>query len=240
MAYKILYIFPHPDDESFGPAAAIHRQIKEGNEVYLLTLTKGGATKERFKYNYSIEQMGEVRYKEMLEVKKVLHLTGLFVLDFPDSGMKEMDPRIIEKTVQEYLQKINPEIVVTYPVHGVSAFHDHLVIHPVVKRVFLQMKEDGNKFLKRLAFFTLPDNGKPLFMGDDFRVKHSEKELIDCEINLNDEDIEMLKRSLACYKTYKDKIEESGVIDKIGNKVFFEFFNENFDPPLKSLTEKII
>ncbi len=57
---RILYIFPHPDDESFGPANAMSKQVREGNEVYLLTLTKGGATKQRHKYGYSIKEMGEV------------------------------------------------------------------------------------------------------------------------------------------------------------------------------------
>ena len=42
----MLYIFPHPDDESFGPAAVIDKSIKSGDEVHLLTLTKGGATKQ--------------------------------------------------------------------------------------------------------------------------------------------------------------------------------------------------
>ena len=62
---RILYIFPHPDDESFGPALAISKQKRNGDEVFLLTLTKGGATKQRHKYNYSIEEMGKVRKKEM-------------------------------------------------------------------------------------------------------------------------------------------------------------------------------
>ena len=44
---KFLYIFPHPDDESFGPTAGMFLQLEQGHEVHLLTLTKGGATKER-------------------------------------------------------------------------------------------------------------------------------------------------------------------------------------------------
>lgn len=32
---KALYIFPHPDDESFGPAPAISAQLRRGFEVYL-------------------------------------------------------------------------------------------------------------------------------------------------------------------------------------------------------------
>ena len=52
-----MYIFPHPDDESFGPAAAIHQQIQEGNEVVLLTFTKGGATKIRHQLGLSVQEM---------------------------------------------------------------------------------------------------------------------------------------------------------------------------------------
>ena len=86
---RILYVFPHPDDESFGPALAMTSQLRAGHEVYLLTLTKGGATKKRFKYDLSVPEMGEVRYKEMLEVEKVLQLSGMNVLDLPDSGFSD-------------------------------------------------------------------------------------------------------------------------------------------------------
>ena len=76
---KTLYIFPHPDDESFGHAPVIYRQIQEGEEVHLLTLTKGGATKMRFKYGLSVEEMGEVRIKEMQKMKEVLGLTSMTI-----------------------------------------------------------------------------------------------------------------------------------------------------------------
>lgn len=46
---RILYVFPHPDDESFGPAPVIKQQLEQGNEVFLLTFTRGGATKVRHK-----------------------------------------------------------------------------------------------------------------------------------------------------------------------------------------------
>src|SRR5215218_8426219 len=100
---RILYIFPHPDDESFGPAPVIGQQIKNGHEVFLLTLTKGGATKVRHKLGLSIEQMGEIRFGEMRCVQNVLGLTGMTVLDLPDGGLQEMDPREIEKIVATHI-----------------------------------------------------------------------------------------------------------------------------------------
>lgn len=60
---KVLYIYPHPDDESFGQGHALHKMRRMGHEVHLLTLTKGGATKLRHKFGYSVERMGEVGHQ---------------------------------------------------------------------------------------------------------------------------------------------------------------------------------
>ncbi len=236
---RLLYIFPHPDDESFGPATVIHQQLEAGHEVYLLTLTKGGATKQRHKLGLSIAEMGEIRYKEMLEVKRTLGLSGMTVLDFPDSGLKELDPRQLEKAVENHIDAVRPEIVVTYAVHGNSGFHDHLVTHAVVKRTFLEMKDRGADYLKRLAFYTMPDSGRSPWIENGFRVKHSEPGLIDCIIPLRPADKEMMIACLACYKTYQETIKQSGVIDKVGDQLYFELFGEEFDPVLSDLTEQL-
>ena len=83
---RVLYIFSHPDDESFGPARVMSNQRRKGHEVFLLTLTRGGATRQQHMYGYSVEEMGAVRYKEMLDVARVRDLTGMTVLDLPDGG----------------------------------------------------------------------------------------------------------------------------------------------------------
>lgn len=217
----------------------MHRQLKQGHEVHLLTLTKGGATRQRHALGLSVEEMGEVRYKEMLAVEETLGLSSMEVLNLPDGGLKEMDPREIEKIISEYIRKIRPDILVSYPVHGISGFHDHLIMHYAAKRVFLQMQEEGAVYLKRLAFFTLPDSGAPSMQNGEFRMKRSEPELIDCIIPLEPADIQAMVDSLACYETYKDTIEATGVVEEVGDKVHFEIFNEAFDPPLQDLADKL-
>ncbi|HGJ65680.1 TPA: PIG-L family deacetylase [bacterium] len=240
MNRKILYIYPHPDDESFGPAAVIHSQIKKGHSVYLLTLTKGGATQQRHRLGLTIDEMGEIRYKEMLEVEKVLGLSEMTVLDFPDSGLKEIDVRIIEQAIKNHIKKIMPDIVVSYPVHGISGFHDHLVTHAVVKRVYLELKDHGCNFLKRLAFWTLLDSGEPTWIANDMpRLKLTEEALIDCIVTLKDDDIQAMRDALNCYVTYRETIKKSGVIEKVGNKAYFEIFGEDFKPVLDDLTSYI-
>jgi LmbE family N-acetylglucosaminyl deacetylase len=231
---KILYIFPHPDDESFGPAPAMSAQLRDGHNVYLLTLTKGEATKQRFKLGVDKEEMGEIRYKEMLCVEKVLGLSGMTVLELPDSGLKEMNPIHIEKVIEDHIHQIKPDVVITYAVHGISGFHDHLVSHAVVKRVYCSLKDNGSAYPKRLALFTrmgeVDTKGK-------FRLEASTEDEIDCIVQCNDEDMEKFNRALDCYETYKETIEASGVRNVVTKEVPFEFFGENRSVPVSDITD---
>ena len=121
-----------------------------------------------------------------------------------------------------------------------SGFHDHIVTHAVVKRVFLEMKDDGADYLMRLAFITLPDNGEPVWRDDGtVRLKLTDDAVMDCIIPLNAEDIQALKNALTCYATYQETIEKSGVLEKIGDRIYFEIYGEDFSPVLYDLTENL-
>ncbi len=235
---RILYVFPHPDDESFGPARAISAQVRGGHEVHLLTLTKGGATKERFKFGYTVAQMGDVRRAEMEEVARVLGLADLTVLDFPDGGLKELDPRALEAVVTDHVEAIRPDVLVTYPVHGISGFHDHLVTHAVGKRAYVDLRESGTSFPKRLAFFTLTEEQAERASGVH-RLSGSTEREIDCLFAVEDEDMKTFRRALDCYVTYRETIERTGVRESLDRIVAFEFFGESFDPPIGDLCADI-
>ncbi|TVR16768.1 MAG: PIG-L family deacetylase [Balneolaceae bacterium] len=234
---RILYIFPHPDDESFGPAPAIAAQLRQGFEVHLLTLTKGEATKQRFKLGLNKEQMGEVRFKEMKCVEKTLGLTGIKVTDLPDGELKNINPIDIEKVVANHIYEIKPAILITYAVHGISGFHDHLVTHAVVKRVFCELKDRKDaEFLKRLALYTrsgeVDNSGKfRLEASTDAEIKYTE--------HCSEADMEKFQRSLDCYETYKEIIEKSRVREIVTSEVPFEIFGEDIESPLTNIADQL-
>jgi LmbE family N-acetylglucosaminyl deacetylase len=229
---KILYIFPHPDDESFGPAHVMSKQRRDGHGVHLLTLTRGGATKQRFKYNHSIQKMGEVRYQEMRQVAEVLDLSGMTVLDLPDSGLKEMDPRDIEQAIISEIECVRPHVLVTYPVHGISGFHDHLVTHAVVKRVFVDLKAKS-PYLKRLAFFTITE--KAARQSEVYPLSGSTLAEIDCIEKVEEIDIANTQKALDCYRTFKEIVDKTGIKERIQKKAVFEIFQEQYRRPLTDL-----
>lgn len=232
---KILYIFPHPDDESYGPAPVMAQQHRQGHEVHLLTLTRGGATKRRFHYGYSVVEMGRVRKQEMHEVVNVLDLDGFTIWNMPDSGLKDMDPIEIEESIERHIVSLKPDVIVTYAVHGISGFPDHLVAHAVVKRVYSKLKRDGKSQPRRLALFTLRDAPDKSY----FNLSFSSDEDIDCCITPDSEDIEKGKEALLCYKTYLETIKKTKIMDQVPEPKYFELYNEQFDPWLTDLFDQL-
>lgn len=233
---RVLYIFPHPDDESFGPAPAIASQVRLGHEVFLLTYTRGGATRVRHKYGYSVDRMGDVRYAEMLDVAKTLNLTGMQVMDLPDSGLKEMDPIELEHITEGHVRAVNPDVLVTYAVHGISGFHDHLVTHAVVKRVFCKLRKEWDQAPRRLALFTLTET---TMEEGKFKLHTSSVDEIDCAIPVQAEDIGKAADALDCYRTYQEVIRDAKVLERTGDTIYFEFFQENYNPHVTSLFHEL-
>ncbi len=233
----ILYVFPHPDDECFGPAPGIVRQRRHGQEVHLLTLTRGEATDQRDRLDYSKAEMGEVRAQEMQEVAATLDLSSLTVLEYPDGRLAELNPLVLEEEVSDHLHSIEPDVVITYPIHGISGHPDHLVAHAVVKRVACALRRDGAATPRRLAFYTLPPPGEDA--DRPAHLRHSPSELIDCTLSLREDELETAREALYCYETYRPVIEKHRPLESIGNHISFELFGETHDPPLSSLVEDL-
>lgn len=232
-----LYVFPHPDDECFGPAPGIAHQRRNGHEVHLLTLTRGEATSQRERLGYSKAEMADTRFQEMQDVAASLQLSSLMVQEYPDGRLAELNPLVLEKEVADHVHALEPDVVVTYPVHGISGHPDHLVTHAVVKRVACALRKDGASVPRRLAFYTLPP--APDDADRPSHLRHSPSDLIDCALPVQETDLQTAREALYRYETYRPVIEEHRPLETIGDRITFELFGETHDPPLSSLLENL-
>lgn len=228
---RILYIFPHPDDESFGPARAMAAQRRRGHDVFLLTLTRGEATKVRHKLGWTLEQMGDARQRELLDVSRTLDLSDIRVLQLPDGGLKELDPWSIEQSIRDEVLRVEPHVVVTFPIHGISGFHDHIVTHFAVTRVYLELHGPHCPWLQRLAFFTVASAPAEF----PWHVNVTAPAEIDCAFRVTDSDMERFHKALDCYVTYADVIAQTKVHQVFDTEVHFELFREDHKPVLQDL-----
>ncbi len=62
---KLLAIFAHPDDESYGPAGTLARATRGGHIVSLLTLTHGESGSLGISKNLSVEKFAKRRNQEL-------------------------------------------------------------------------------------------------------------------------------------------------------------------------------
>ncbi|MEM8602179.1 MAG: PIG-L family deacetylase [Bacteroidota bacterium] len=234
LTVTLLYVFPHPDDESFCPGPAIARQAREGHAVHLLTLTQGGATTQRHAYGYSVAEMGAVRARETRDAAATLGCTSATVLDFPDGGLADLDPRDLEAAIHDAIDRVRPDILVTYAAHGNSGHLDHLVAHAVVKRVFCERRgEDGPQ---RLALFTLIDDE---IIRPPSHLRGSPREDIGAIVPFTDADRQRGEEALRCYETFQVVVEQHDPLKQVANGVPFVLFQEEHSEVLGDLTAEL-
>ena len=87
-----------------------------------------------------------------------------------------------------------------------------------------------------MAFLTLPNPNEDPQQGGNSNVNSSKKQYIDCIVKLTDIERAKLKEALYCYESFIDVINETNVIEHIGDKVHFEFFGENFEEPVGDIS----
>ncbi|HYE57946.1 MAG TPA: PIG-L family deacetylase [Rhodothermales bacterium] len=230
----LLAIFPHPDDESFGPAPALARLLREGHDVHLLTLTHGEATKERERYGYSKEEMGAQRRREMDCVARTLGLTSMEVLALPDGELANLDPRAVETPIRDAVCRTQPDVILTYPVHGISGHPDHLVTHAAVKRVFVEEREAKKAPLRRLAFFGLPPADDP---NRPPHLRPTPLERFAGVMAVSEADLEVSARTLDCYTTYAEVVRRHDPLRQVREGLWFELFDEPVAPRRSHLLE---
>lgn len=231
----LLYIFPHPDDESFGPGPGISRQRREGHDVHLLTLTRGEATSYREQLGYSKSEMARLRYRQMQQVAATLDLSSIAVFEHPDGRLSEINPLVLEDEIGDHIQLVGPDVVVTFPQHGISGHGDHIATHCTVKRVVCALKADGVSYPKRLAFFTLPPSSDDQNYPNGLQPSTAER--IDCVVPVRETDLAQGQKALEHYVTYRP--DQHRPLQFLNEGIPFELFGETHDPPLSSLLESL-
>lgn len=131
MAWRILVLLAHPDDETFGPGGTIAKYAAEGAEVYLATATRGEEGMVGDPPLTDREHLGEVRAAELLGAAKILGVKEVTFLGFRDKGLAGTPrERIVGKAVAE-IRKVRPHVIIGFGPDGVSRHPDHIVMSEV-------------------------------------------------------------------------------------------------------------
>lgn len=147
---KILIALAHPDDESFGMGGTIAYYISMGVEVHLICATRGEAGDVEPELLEGYSSIAELREAELRCAAKKLGLTGLYFLDYRDSGMLGMEANShpdafinapiddVAAKIVSYIRKIQPQIIITFDPNGGYFHPDHIHINKAAVQAFYE------------------------------------------------------------------------------------------------------
>lgn len=139
MSRDVLFIAPHPDDETLGCGGTIYRHVEQGDRVHWLIVTE--MSEER---GFAAERIVS-REKEIEEVKKKYNFTSMHKLKLPTTKLDEIGMSLIVERMGSVMLAVKPEVIyVPYPgdVHSDHKYVFDAAIsctkwfrYPFVKRV---------------------------------------------------------------------------------------------------------
>lgn len=140
----IVCIIAHPDDEAFGPSGTLYKLSKD-NDVYILCATKGQAGQDS--RSESSVNLTTRRAKELISSAKHLGVKKVYFLGFTDGTLSNNLYHKLAEKIKIHLEKLKPEIVITFEPQGISGHIDHITVSMVTTFVVKQLK-----FVKELWY----------------------------------------------------------------------------------------
>lgn len=123
MNKTILVIAAHSDDEALGCSGVIAKHVTEGDNVHLLFMTDGVASRLE-----SRDGKNRLTYAQI--ASKVLKVNSFTNLDFPDNQMDSIPLLGIVKEVENKIAELQPEVIYTHHIGDLNV--DHQITHKAV------------------------------------------------------------------------------------------------------------
>ena len=149
-------VFAHPDDETYRCGGTLALLADSGVSVHILCLTSGQAGSCGTPPICTPEKLGEFRKKELRCSCKTLGLKKPIIRDYSDGALENASQAEIENLIQEHVERIHPQIVITWPLDGLSGHPDHRTVSARTTQVFTRMMRVEKEYLKALYYLAVP------------------------------------------------------------------------------------
>lgn len=126
---RLMGIFAHPDDESFGLAGTLARSVMTGHPTAIVCATRGEAGKIAAGVDATPDNLGQVRERELRNACAAVGVYDVAFLDYVDGHLHEADEAEAVGRVVYHLRRFRPDVVVTFEEKGGYGHLDHMAIH---------------------------------------------------------------------------------------------------------------
>jgi len=145
---RLLAVFAHPDDETFGLGATLMHYARRGVETYLVCATHGEMGDVPPEMLRGFASVGDLRLHELACAAEKLGIRRVFTLGYRDSGMMgtpanghpdslwQADQAELAGQIVRAIREVRPQVVVTFDPFGGYGHPDHIAIHRATVRAF--------------------------------------------------------------------------------------------------------
>ena len=136
----LLAVLAHPDDESFGMGGTLALYARRGVAVNLICATRGEVGEVAPEFLEGFASIADLRVSELRCAAGILQLSGVYYLDYRDSGMAgspdNAHPQALINApldqaaarIAHYIRILQPQVVITFDPIGGYKHPDHIAI----------------------------------------------------------------------------------------------------------------
>jgi LmbE family N-acetylglucosaminyl deacetylase len=158
---RLLGVFAHPDDETFGVGGTLALYARRGVETHVVCATRGevGEAPDDLK---GFATKAEMRTGELECAARILGLTSVRYLGYRDSGMPGSEHNThpeatvatpladVARKIAWHIRDVRPQVIVTFDPIGGYRHPDHIAVHQSTLEAF-RMAGDPAEPIEGLA-----------------------------------------------------------------------------------------
>lgn len=134
--FRLLGVFPHPDDEAYSAGGTLAKAAAVGAEVYVLCATRGEAGQIVTPGLATPDTLGAVRERELHDACAALGARPPLFLDYHDGTLSTVDLLEAVGRIVRVIRRLRPHVVLTLGADGVYGHPDHVALHKLVTPAF--------------------------------------------------------------------------------------------------------
>jgi len=199
---KVMVVSPHPDDAEIGAGGTIASWVKQGREVFYVVCTNGD--KGSSDPNMTSETLAKIRQQEQREAAKILGVSEVIFLGYPDGGLE--DTPAFRGEMVRLIRKHRPDVVLTTDPYRKYWWHrDHRITGTVTMDAVFPYARDHLSYPEHVAEGLTPHRVSEIYfwgseepdtfidIGETFSIKLA---ALSCHVSQIGQHAEMLKQRI--------------------------------------------